>query len=50
MDQDENYDSKIFSLGLLLSYLFVFNSMGVIDESAIDRHFKILIPQCKYLS
>lgn len=37
LDNDETYDAKIFSLGLLLSSLFVFNSMGVIDESAMDR-------------
>ena len=37
MDQDENYDAQVFSLALLLSSYFVINSMGVIDEAAIDR-------------
>ena len=37
-DNDETYDAKIFSLGLLLSSLFIFNTMGVIDEGAIDRY------------
>ena len=41
MDQDETYDSQIFSLALLLSSYFVLNSMGVIDEAAIDRLFLI---------
>ncbi|OQR94743.1 guanylate-binding protein [Achlya hypogyna] len=40
-DNDESYDAKIFSLGLLLSSLFVFNTMGVIDEGAIDRLFLV---------
>jgi hypothetical protein len=36
-DNDETYDAKIFSLGLLLCSVFVFNTMGVIDAGAIDR-------------
>ncbi|KAJ0408533.1 hypothetical protein ATCC90586_009251 [Pythium insidiosum] len=40
-DNDESYDAKIFSLGLLLSSLFVFNTMGVIDETAIDRLYLV---------
>ena len=40
-DQDETYDAKIFSLGILLASFFVYNSMGVIDESAIDRLFLV---------
>jgi hypothetical protein len=41
VDQDETYDALIFSLGLLLSSYFVLNSMGVIDESAIDRLYLV---------
>ena len=41
IDQDETWDAKIFSVGLLLSSMFVFNSMGVIDEGAIDRLFLV---------
>eukprot|EP01051_Picozoa_sp_SAG22_P017815 SAG22_NODE_2839_length_2165_cov_1.673282_2_plen_364_part_01 len=41
IDQDETYDAKIFSLGILLSSFFVYNSMGVIDEAAIDRLFLV---------
>lgn len=40
-DNDETFDAKIFSLGLLLSSLFIFNTMGVIDETAIDRLFLV---------
>lgn len=40
-DNDESYDAKIFSLGLLLSSLFVFNTMGVIDEGAVDRLYLV---------
>lgn len=41
MDQDETYDAQIFSLSLLLSSYFVLNSMGVIDEAALDRLFLV---------
>ena len=41
MDQDETYDALLFSLGLLLASTFVLNSMGVIDEAAIDRLFMV---------
>ena len=37
-DQDETYDMKIFSLGVLLSSSFVYNSQGVIDEAPLPRH------------
>ncbi|TDH72694.1 uncharacterized protein CCR75_006044 [Bremia lactucae] len=40
-DNDESYDAKIFSLGLLLSSFFVFNTIGVIDEGAIDRLYLV---------
>lgn len=35
--EDQNYDSKIFTLGLLLSSYFVFNSVNSIDENAIQN-------------
>lgn len=41
IDQDETYDAKIFSLAILLSSFFIYNSMGVIDESAVDRLFLV---------
>eukprot|EP01051_Picozoa_sp_SAG22_P006453 SAG22_NODE_423_length_10665_cov_7.110543_6_plen_590_part_00 len=41
VDQDESYDVKVFSLAILLSSLFIYNSMGTIDETAIDRLFLV---------
>jgi hypothetical protein len=34
--QDQAYDTKIFSLALLLSSYFIYNSMGTIDERALE--------------
>ncbi|GFH07956.1 GBP-domain-containing protein, partial [Haematococcus lacustris] len=36
-DQTAQYSTQIFSLAVLLSCLFVYNHMGGIDESALDR-------------
>jgi hypothetical protein len=36
-DQEENYDTKIFMLAMLLSSYFVYNSLGAIDEKAISN-------------
>lgn len=36
-DEDENHDTKIFLLALLLSSYFIYNSMGTIDENAINN-------------
>ncbi|KAG8465171.1 hypothetical protein KFE25_012534 [Diacronema lutheri] len=41
MEQDEAYDAQVFALALLLSSYFVLNSMGVLDEAAIDRLYLI---------
>ncbi len=35
--QTLDYSTQIFSLGVLLSSLLVFNQMGGIDESSIDK-------------
>lgn len=35
LDEDANHDSKLFSLVILLSSCFIYNSMGSIDENAI---------------
>ena len=37
MDEDSNHDTKIFLLAILLSSLLVFNSVGTIDESALNN-------------
>ncbi len=36
IDQDENHDTKMVLLGLLLSSLMLYNSMGSIDEGALN--------------
>lgn len=36
IQQDQTYDVKIFSLAVLLSSYFVYNSMSIIDERALD--------------
>lgn len=36
IDEDENHDTRIFLLALLLSSYFIFNSMGTIDENALQ--------------
>jgi len=35
-DEDQNHDIRIFTLAILLSSYFVFNSLGSIDENAIQ--------------
>lgn len=37
IDEDNNHDMRIFSLALLISSYFVYNSMGQIDENAISN-------------
>lgn len=37
LDEDTNHDSRIFSLALLLSSFFIYNSIGSIDENAIEN-------------
>ena len=36
-DEDQNHDTKIFTLGLLLSSYFIYNSLNSIDENAIQN-------------
>ena len=37
LDEDNNHDVKIFSLAILLSSCFIYNSVGSIDENAISN-------------
>ena len=37
LDEDSNHDNKIFSLALLMSSTFIYNSSGAIDESSIEN-------------
>ena len=36
LDQDSNHDVRIFSLAILLSSYFIYNSVGSIDENALN--------------
>ena len=36
LDEDTNHDVRVFSLALLLSSFFIYNSMGSIDETALQ--------------
>ena len=35
LDEDNNHDLRIFSLAVLLSSFFIYNSVGSIDENAL---------------
>lgn len=37
LNEDTNHDNRIFSLALLLSSFFIYNSVGIIDENAIEN-------------
>ena len=37
LDEDINHDDRIFTLALLLSSFFIYNSMGSIDENALSN-------------
>jgi hypothetical protein len=36
IQQNQNYDSRIFSFAILLSSYFIYNSMSVLDERALE--------------
>ena len=37
LDEDNNHDSRIFTLAMLLSSFMIYNSMGSIDENALSN-------------
>ena len=37
LDEDSNHDVRIFSLAILLSSYFIYNSFGSIDENALQN-------------
>jgi len=37
LDEDSTHDSRIFALTILLSSCFIYNSVGSIDENAIQN-------------
>jgi len=47
-DQHENYDTKIFMLGMLLSSCLIYNSVGAIDEKAI-QNLSLIVNLSKHL-
>ena len=36
-NEDQNHDTRIFLLAVLLSSYFIYNSMGTIDENALQN-------------
>ena len=48
LDQDSSHDCRIFALILLLSSIFMYNSMGPIDETAISN-LSVVINLTKHL-
>lgn len=36
LDEDSNHDVRIFSLAILISSYFIYNSVGSIDENALS--------------
>lgn len=36
LDEDSNHDVRVFSLAILLSSQFIYNSVGSIDENALN--------------
>lgn len=37
LDEDSNHDVRIFSLAILISSYFIYNSVGSIDENALSN-------------
>lgn len=37
LDEDSNHDVRIFSLAILISSFFIYNSQGSIDENALSN-------------
>jgi len=37
VDENKNHDTRIFTLAVLLSSFFIFNSKGAIDENALQN-------------
>ena len=37
LDEDQTHDTKIFTLAILASSVFIYNSVGSIDENAIQN-------------
>ena len=48
LEEDQNHDAKIFALALLISSLIIYNSVGSIDDEAIQR-LGLVIKLSKYV-
>eukprot|EP00347_Sterkiella_histriomuscorum_P002884 403366426 len=48
LEEDQNHDAKIFALALMISSLIVYNSVGSIDDEAIQR-LGLVIKLSKYV-
>lgn len=48
LDEDSNHDIRIFTLSILLSSYFVYNSLGSIDENAL-QNLNFVINLSKYI-
>jgi len=46
--RSETYDVQIFALSLLLSSYFIYNSLGTIDENALDK-LSLVVELTKYI-
>lgn len=42
MDENKNHDTRIFTLSVLLSSFFIYNSQGNIDETALQNMSMVL--------
>ena len=49
IDEDKNHDITIFTLSLLLSSSFIYNSVGSIDEQAL-QHLNLVVNLTKHIS
>lgn len=48
IEEDINHDLRLFSVTLLLSSTFLYNTLGAIDENAIDS-FGLVLKLCDHL-
>ena len=48
LEEDSNHDAKIFALALMISSMLVYNSVGSIDDEAIQR-LGLVIKLSKYV-
>ena len=47
-DQRDNYDTQVFMLAMMLSSYFIYNSVGAIDEKAI-QNLSLIVNMARFL-